>query len=62
MTGYFTVVIPFAPKPYRTEWHPTDDVGPFSTLTRGSFDTIAEAIEWAKANLNGTPYSIVLHV
>ena len=55
--GYFTLIIPFVPPPFRTEWHPTIDNGPFSSLSRGAFPSISAAIAWA-INLNGTPYSI----
>lgn len=60
MEPYFTVAIPFAPHEFRTPFHPDTDVGPFSTLTRGVFKTRAEAIAWARENLNGTPYTIKL--
>jgi hypothetical protein len=49
---YFTVVIPWEPNPtLRTEWHPTEPEGPFSTLTRGAFGSATEATEWAQARL-----------
>jgi hypothetical protein len=54
----FTVIVPFVPSEFRTQWHPTEDVGPFSTLQRGAFTSISDAIVWAQQNLNGTPYSV----
>lgn len=57
--GYFTVSIPYVPREFRTPFHPTADVGPFSTLTRGAFASLADAISWGRENLNGAPYSIV---
>lgn len=58
--GYYTVVVPWVPHAWRTEWHPTEDVGPLSTITRGAFATIGDAIEWGRENLNGCPYYIRL--
>lgn len=58
MAKNYTVLIPYVPAPYRTQWHPTTASGPFSRLTRGSFETVGEAIEWARKNLDGTPYEI----
>jgi hypothetical protein len=58
MKKYYTILVPWAPKIYATKWHPTDIVGPFSTLNRGAFATYEEAIVWAKRELNGTPYTV----
>ena len=58
MRPYYTVVIPWVPAGYRTEWHPDTAVGPFSTLTRGAFETVEGAIDWARAHLGGAPYSV----
>ncbi len=55
---YFTIVIPYVPPAFQTEWHPDCPTGPFSTLTRGNFKTVEEAINWGAAKLRGTPYSI----
>jgi hypothetical protein len=55
MKPYWTVVIPYSETP--TLWHPTSPVGPFSTLTRGSFKDEDKAHAWAKGHLNGQPYS-----
>ena len=55
---YFSVVIPGVPPQFRTEWHPTEPSGQFARLSRGAFQTEEEAIEWARAHLDGTPYSI----
>jgi hypothetical protein len=54
----YTILIPYVPSEFRTQWHPTDYVGPFSVLQRGAFTSIADAITWAQLNLNGTPYSV----
>lgn len=56
--GYYTVIVPFVPREFRTEWHPPSDVGPFAVLSRGAFASVGDAIAWARVNLNGTPYSI----
>lgn len=56
--GYFTVIIPYVPRPHQTEWHPDSPDGPFRELSRGAFETQGEAIEWARAHLGGAPYSI----
>lgn len=61
---YYTIVIPFVPRgaweDLATKWHPTEETGPMSTLTRGAFKTWGEAYVWARENLNGTPYTIKL--
>jgi hypothetical protein len=57
MENYFTVVIPYTSSG-ATVWHPTDMVGPFSTLTRGAFATLDEARMWADSHLGGTAYTI----
>ena len=53
---YFTVVIPWSDKP--TKWHPTEQKGPFSVLSRGCFPNGVAALEWAEKNLEGQPYSV----
>jgi hypothetical protein len=55
---YFTILIPFAPFKFATEWHPTESTGPFKVLSRGSFKTYEAAIAWGKEKLGGTPYSV----
>lgn len=55
---YFTCIIPYVVAKYATEWHPVCSTGPFATISRGCFKSEDDAIEWAKANLNGCPYSI----
>lgn len=55
---YYTVVIPWVGLRFATEWHPTENVGPFSVLTRGAFASENDAIEWAREKLRGTPYSV----
>jgi hypothetical protein len=52
---YYTVIIPPVPVAYATEWHAPD-----MTLSRGSFKTESEAIDWAAKRLLGAPYSIRL--
>lgn len=56
---YYTLRIPFAPFKFATQWHPTESTGPFKVLTRGAFKTIELAMDWGKANLNGTPYNVI---
>lgn len=60
MKAYYTILIPAVPALYATEWHCKDTAGPWAhaTLTRGTFKTEADAIDWARAHLNGAPYSI----
>lgn len=57
MTTYYTVVVPWVGSG-ATQWHPTDKTGPFCILTRGAFETEAEAIDWGREHLNGCPYSV----
>lgn len=54
----YHLFVPFAPAAVATKWHPTTSVGPFSVLNRGRFPTMAAAVAWGKANLNGCPYTI----
>jgi hypothetical protein len=54
----FTVIIPFAERG-ATQWHPTDRTGPFSTLSRGFFQSKKAAHKWAKEHLGlGAKYSL----
>lgn len=55
---YWTVLVPYVPREFRTEWHPDQSHGPFKVLTRGAFPTEAEAIKWGQKHLNGTPYTV----
>lgn len=57
-TTYFSVVIPYVSPLMATKWHPTFDVGAFSSVVRGAFKSEDEAIVWARKNLNGNPYSV----
>ena len=57
----YTIVVPFAPFQFATEWHPTEPTGPFATMVRGVFKTEAEAILWGKKHLNGTPYTVKVY-
>lgn len=59
---YFTVLIPWAPPEFRTEWHPSDSAGPFAVLTRGSFKTFADAVAWASDKLRGAPYGVKSYI
>lgn len=34
-----------------TKWHPTEETGPFSVLTRGAFTTRDEACKWASREI-----------
>lgn len=54
----YTVVLPYVPREFASPWHPTASTGPFSSLIRGNFLTLGEAITWARERLNGAPYSI----
>jgi hypothetical protein len=60
MLPYFTVLIPAVPLAYATEWHCTDTTGPWAhaILSRGAFATVDAAIDWARAHLNGAPYTV----
>lgn len=58
MPSYFSVLVPYVPREFQTEWHPDKPDGPFSTLTRGAFPTFGGAIDWARKHLNGAPYSV----
>lgn len=55
---YYTVLIPWVPAAFRTEWHPLYPDGPFKVLSRGAFPTLDEAITWGRTHLNGTPYTV----
>jgi hypothetical protein len=57
---YYSVLVPYVATG-ATKWHPTEATGPFSTLSRGAFDTRAEADAWARAHLNGKPYYVRKH-
>jgi hypothetical protein len=48
---YYSVRLPAG---YETKWH-----SPRSPLTRGAFDTKAQARAWAKKNVPGLPFDIV---
>lgn len=51
----WSLIVSWEPDPgKRTEWHPTDQIGPFSVLTRGNFESPAKAIDWAHAHLGGS--------
>ena len=55
---YWTVIVPWVPREFQTEWHPRDEEkgGSFDPLTCGAFKTEGEAIAWARDHLGGTPY------
>lgn len=55
---YWSVLIPYVPRAFATEWHPTEPTGPFAVLSRGVFPSEGSAIMWAQANLGGTPYQV----
>jgi hypothetical protein len=57
---YYSLSVPWVPGP-RTEWHPAEPAGPFATLSRGAFATVADAIAWGVAHLAGAPYTVVLY-
>jgi hypothetical protein len=56
-----TIIIPWEPDVcIRTVWHPKAPTGTFSTLSRGHFDTKAEAQTWADRHLGPkATYTIV---
>jgi hypothetical protein len=54
---YWTVLVPYSEE-RRTKWHPTERFGPFAVLSRGAFPTPEEAHAWAKAHLEGQPYTL----
>lgn len=54
---YYTVIVPWSDRP--TIWHPTERIGPFTTLSRGAFATEAAAHDWA-TRLAGEPYTVKL--
>jgi chorismate mutase len=56
---YFAILIPWVPEDERTEWHPTEQFGQWSVLTRGAFATAKEARQWAREHLNGNPYRVI---
>ncbi len=58
IVSYWTIIIPFVPKKFQTEWHTNDPEGSFKTISRGTFDTEEDAIQWGKDHLNGCPYSL----
>lgn len=58
LPAYYTVIVPYVAPEFQTEWHPTENTGPFAILSRGAFKSEASAIAWARAHLNGTPYSL----
>ena len=53
----FTVAIPYVAVG-ATEWHPTKSTGPFSVVSRGSFQTRRAARRWA-ASAGVKTYSVV---
>lgn len=57
MNAYYTVVIPWVPGAFATEWHPQIEG---DELTRGAFGSMGAAIDWARRKLCGTPYTIKL--
>ncbi len=57
-TPGWTILVPYVPAPYATEWHPPEATGPFKVLCRGFFPTVGAAIEWAREHLGGAPYSL----
>jgi hypothetical protein len=57
MKAYYTVVIPYV-ESGRTEWHPTEQRGPFSVITRGAFDTEEEARSWGNTHLGGAFFNV----
>lgn len=57
--SYYTICLTWLPARYATVWHPTGVANSvLAVRTSGAFDTVGEAIAWAKANLDGRPYEI----
>lgn len=58
--GHFTCFIPWEPDAAkRTEWHPTENTGPFKVLSRGAFKSRALAHQWADEKLGvGATYTV----
>lgn len=54
----FSVIVPWVPREFQTQWHPTQQTGPFARLVRGEFKTFSGAVEWASRNLGRGPYEI----
>jgi hypothetical protein len=63
LESYYSLSVPWEPNPAkRTAWHPTESTGPFKTLSRGAFKTVAEAHAWARKHLGaGAHYTIRKH-
>lgn len=57
MISYFTVVLKFT-SDSPTRWHPTQSVGPFSVLSRGSFRSEDMAHAWAEKHVPGHSYEV----
>ncbi len=56
---YFTCIL-FFTVDHHTEWHPTTEHGPFSKLSRGSFETSSQAHDWAAShNVHPSTYIVV---
>lgn len=51
MANYWTVKIGRETTRPHTKWHPTEESGPFSVLTRGAFGTRDEACQWASREI-----------
>ena len=59
---YYTLSISWEPDPEkRTQWHPTEPQGKFSTLTRGAFTTPQKAHEWAEKHIPGATYTVQMY-
>lgn len=43
----YTVVLSPVDPSLHTPWHPVTTQGPFATLTRGIFDSVEKAYDWA---------------
>lgn len=62
MKGYYSVLVPYVPRIFATPFHPSDPTDErLAVLSRGCFGSEVEAIEWARAHLNGTPYQVVYY-
>jgi hypothetical protein len=53
----WSVIVPYV-ETGRTEWHPDKPEGPFSSLVRGNFARVTDAIKWAWEKIPGSPYKL----
>lgn len=61
--AYYSLHLRFTSNPaLRTQWHPDSPVGPFSVITRGAFETEAEALAWGeRMGIHPDTYTLIRH-